>query len=932
MVKIYFLRMMLVAVLAFASIAVRATNIVVRQIPFSHLLYTNQVYDVFQDSDGYIWLGTTSSLQRWDGHRLLTFRSDSRNPHLLSDNFIVNMADTPDLLWIVSSHALTLYNKSTGEFFLPTDERIRNHHVDGICPDGNGGIWLAINQTLYHCSSSCDDIVAVDPFAMLDDKYDINDIFLDSNGELWVLCGSGLILRGHDYQYTILPPIPNGGIACTMYEDREGRFWLGTWGQGLWQYIPQQPNGKESCWLQHHILNSDTGDEESIFFCICQDTSNGWLWMLSYNKLYVFSFENNRLIQIDVSAYLPAQHYYTNMFCDREGNIWLTAYDGGYIVGFDSTGVVNYVHPQHKLQINNKGELHNIFAEGEYLWLNWQRIGLELYDRKTCQYTGLSHLGLPEITTMHGSFDSDMVWVAQRYYPKAYKLSRNDTSVTIEEVLDLQDIISDSHPIDNIIEEHDGTLWMLVRNHLVVRLLDLNNSVITADLERPTAMTFSKKDDALLCVDNRYIFRCVPYERHIACRPVASLDFLYDGEDVVSIAAEVAGNVWLATSLGRIYRSDIKMEHFEPAPVDTLFHDGLVQDMLINGNSVWVMNDKRIVQYSTVDSALTCYEAATGNVELKGFRHHALCLDSVGVLAGGSGGFVYLPDKRKQHSARHLTPALSDVLIDGESLYFGEKNTEKSTFERIVLPSDAHNIEFHLSLLTYITDCLPRIQYRLKGAESYWSELDNIQCVAHYSSLPSGKYDLQMRIYQDGGEWGPPMNIASVERLPAWYESNFACLCYILLLVSFLSAVVWYVRRRHANQMQTEVMQAKVAIITAEHKITDEMIAIIDRHLGDSDFGLEQLLTEMNMSKSTLYRQLKSETDMTPSDLIRSVRMKRACEMLISHKKTVSEVAYAIGFSTPKYFTRCFKDVYGMTPTDYIRSHSSVTTSVDDTA
>jgi AraC-like DNA-binding protein len=120
------------------------------------------------------------------------------------------------------------------------------------------------------------------------------------------------------------------------------------------------------------------------------------------------------------------------------------------------------------------------------------------------------------------------------------------------------------------------------------------------------------------------------------------------------------------------------------------------------------------------------------------------------------------------------------------------------------------------------------------------------------------------------------------------------------------------------------VLQAKVLAITVDHHLTDKMIAIIDHHLDDSDFGLEQLLAEIGMSKSTLYRQLKTETDMTPSDFIRNIRMKRACEMLLSQKMTVAEVAYATGFSNPKYFTRCFKDIFGKTPTEYIRSQQKL--------
>ena len=112
-------------------------------------------------------------------------------------------------------------------------------------------------------------------------------------------------------------------------------------------------------------------------------------------------------------------------------------------------------------------------------------------------------------------------------------------------------------------------------------------------------------------------------------------------------------------------------------------------------------------------------------------------------------------------------------------------------------------------------------------------------------------------------------------------------------------------------------------LTTDDHKLLDQLVAIIDSHLDDSDFDLEQLASEMNMSKSTLHRRLKAAADMTPLDFIRSIRMKRASKMLLAGTKNISEVAYAVGFTTPKYFTKCFKEEFGVTPSDYIRKESS---------
>jgi len=63
---------------------------------------------------------------------------------------------------------------------------------------------------------------------------------------------------------------------------------------------------------------------------------------------------------------------------------------------------------------------------------------------------------------------------------------------------------------------------------------------------------------------------------------------------------------------------------------------------------------------------------------------------------------------------------------------------------------------------------------------------------------------------------------------------------------------------------------------------------------------------------------------MTPLEIIRNIKLKRACAMLDQHDgKTISEIAYALGFSNPKYFTKCFKDEFGVTPTEYQQRLSS---------
>ena len=92
--------------------------------------------------------------------------------------------------------------------------------------------------------------------------------------------------------------------------------------------------------------------------------------------------------------------------------------------------------------------------------------------------------------------------------------------------------------------------------------------------------------------------------------------------------------------------------------------------------------------------------------------------------------------------------------------------------------------------------------------------------------------------------------------------------------------------------------------------------AVVEARLSDSNLSVEDLGADMGLSRVQLYRKVKALTGSTPVDLIRKARLAKARELLQSTDLTVSEVAYKVGFTTPSYFTKCFKDEYGRVPGD----------------
>ena len=108
-----------------------------------------------------------------------------------------------------------------------------------------------------------------------------------------------------------------------------------------------------------------------------------------------------------------------------------------------------------------------------------------------------------------------------------------------------------------------------------------------------------------------------------------------------------------------------------------------------------------------------------------------------------------------------------------------------------------------------------------------------------------------------------------------------------------------------------------------EDKFLKKVKEIILANLEDDSFGVANLAHEMGLSRSQLFRKLKSSSNYSANQLIRNIRLAEACKLIEEDTYTVSEVAYKVGFSSPSYFNKCFHDQYGCAPSDYLKTRTS---------
>lgn len=96
----------------------------------------------------------------------------------------------------------------------------------------------------------------------------------------------------------------------------------------------------------------------------------------------------------------------------------------------------------------------------------------------------------------------------------------------------------------------------------------------------------------------------------------------------------------------------------------------------------------------------------------------------------------------------------------------------------------------------------------------------------------------------------------------------------------------------------------------------ENVITRLEMRISDVSLSVDQFASEMNVSKTSLYRKFKSTVGLSPWKFLRSVRIKRSAQLL-EKQRNISDIAFLVGFSDPKYFSRCFKLEYGISPREF---------------
>ena len=124
------------------------------------------------------------------------------------------------------------------------------------------------------------------------------------------------------------------------------------------------------------------------------------------------------------------------------------------------------------------------------------------------------------------------------------------------------------------------------------------------------------------------------------------------------------------------------------------------------------------------------------------------------------------------------------------------------------------------------------------------------------------------------------------------------------------------IRETFSHFLLNETQQETLGKV--EQQFVNDFTHYVEKAIANPELNVDEIAEALGLSRSNLYRKIKSLTDYSPNELIRTIRVKYAKQLLNSKAKSISEVAYEVGFSSPSYFAKCFKDFYNESPTEYL--------------
>lgn len=940
-------------------------------------LCNNSVVAVVQDRHGYIWCATNDGLSRFDGRLFQTYRRPGHTTRqdALAGNALNCMLADPieDWLWIgTQTDGLSRYDGSTGTFHTYRHPgQIPGNSITDIQPADDGSIWITDYRSglaRYNRQT--------DRFEPYDSKH-VAGLVSDSvwcciddgQGHLYVgHAGNGLSvidirqhtarnLYHHKYATPLHPDGPCSEIGHNVYSlclDDYGRLWLGT-DEGLKVYLPRQQQLIDLSALcpefkgkLRRVRQFHNAAQQPVLW-VTTDYARLVNIPLHPSTPQLHNMQWNYLDAGELT-YTSRNMHVNDVMQDRYGNHWVAMLQGG-LVFLPRNGADLFAHTAYSPHPTDLSHLHSRAADGicfdskGRMYVGSHGAGVGVYEGgKRIEVIGREQ-GLEYLDVQDVFVDADdQLWIATNGGALYLRRSPNDRCSTI--FVDPE--------VRAVCQAPDGHIWAGVGFGAVEIDNRSGRCLRRLMLDKRFVWSLAIGPDGRLWMG---CFRNGLQIMDLKSGQISSFNTTngFPSDNINDIMVDGRGRVWLATTGAIVCFEDV-LHHPTAYKVYGESHglcDTNVEAIEIDHcGDCWFSTDYGI-GCLRADGKVYAFDSSKG-IPASSFCSGSSASHQGTIYFGSEDGYTSLRPSTfwgQRPTPEAFITGVCQIGVVTDSLFTAQGIIHLGCDNRIVLQYDDNSFSITFSTPDYAIHDDVEYAYRMRGFDSDWYITTAGE--AFYRHLPAGDYTFQLRVRLKGGEWADSVAELPISVEPPLLLSWWMKCIYLLLILSVSGIILWFWRERvrfrrltetlrqdferrlKANQEQMEFyknVSQGIRDIRAQHEenkqaVDNEFVAkvnrLIEKMIDNSQVDVENLSSEMGMSKSTLYRRMKSVLGMSAQDYIREMKMKRGRELLLSGRYTIAEVAYLLGYGSPVQFRKYFKEHYGQTPSEFLNTVSA---------
>lgn len=848
--------------------------------PIEKGLSQSVVNCVFQDSRGYIWVGTQNGLNRFNGYNFEIFSYDPADSTSLSNSWVYSIdEDRQGNLWIGTKGGLNQWIRKEKRFSrikystgyandvtdYPYDARVARNGSILINTPPVLSIFDPEGNTYKHFTSPLpyDGSVKDNRIPMLEDK----------EGMIWI--GSTMGLARFDPQtrqftcFTRRPGDP-GSISdntiTALYEDDAGNIWIGTtsglnrFDRKTLTFIKYYNDARDHRSLSNNFIRAVAGDPSGAMWI---GTEGGGLNRAIHG-------ENGRLMMENFTSeqHGPGHNIILALTVDKSLNLWIGTLQGLSKTDLKPRRFNLYRRDNTPFSTNLLGNVIASIYKDErgLIWVgNWGQ-GLNVLNRKTGQVDHFSARlwGKQHITNdfVHVIFADlwNNIWIGTRDGISVYdrikgSFSRFNEFFRNKNLPDFSGI-----RIYTIVRSRDNNYWIgtqngLYRINLNQSLVDIFTEEVSGDRHISGNLVYSLIEDSdgliwIATLSGLDVFNPLTGKmRHY--QKNSSSNSLCDNF-VISLCEDHHGDIWIGTGsyVNRFVKHDSTFLYYGQGnglPNNRIFE--ILEDKQRN---LWFATGGGLCRLDTITGRFRTYSVEEGLQSME-FNLRACCLSRDGeVFFGGMNGFnSFYPDSLLDNPYIPLIVFTSFYKTgQAEKEFIDVENTG-----RIVLDYNDHTFTIEFAALEFTNPDKNSYAYMLEGVSDEWIETGNRRFVP-FSNLPPGEYTFRVKGSNNDGIWnstGPSLQIVI---MPPWWRSSWAWSAYLVILAGL---IILYVRMRERKLLrERDLLEQKVHLRTLQIEAQNAQILQKNEELSKLNSALSALNTTRDKFFSIIAHDLRN--------------------------------------------------------------------------